>query len=341
MFLLENVPGFKRMYGGAAFEEAVRLFSALGYTLTDTVLNAADYGVPQRRQRFVMVGWNADSIRDFVWPLPTHGRSSEPTLFEGQSARYTTVEDALGDLAFLEPGWEAHRYVEDATSAFQQQRRSASGLLFNHLATKHRERTRLMFSHIPPGRTIAAVPEHLRTAKRTMARLDKDEVSNAVLALPDDLIHYKHHRTLTVREMARLQTFDDDYAFFGKRTTCKLDRRTDVPQYTQLGNAVPPALARALGRSILESLSEGERDAREPEERRTRHHWIRGTSGFNGYTLSPAASDDLTLWSVRDARLSLPVSADDTLVADAPQLGLWGREGMRPAWLPTAEEAAA
>lgn len=77
-----------------------------------------------------------------------------------------------------------------------------------------------------------------------------------MVTLPDDFIHPTENRTLTVREMARIQSFDDSFEFLGKRTTGGPRRKLEVPQYTQVGNAVPPLLAKAIANEILKALNE-------------------------------------------------------------------------------------
>ena len=338
-FLLENVPGFAEMHGGRAILEASKLFEKLGYRLRHSVVNAAHYGVPQRRQRFVMVGWFPDVCQDFDWPDATHANSESQKLlpaFDCMTAGFVSVQDALEDIAFLEPGWEAHKHNRRPSSEFQRERRDDCTLLFNHLATKHRERAIHMFSFIPEGGTISQVPKDIRSGKRTMARWDRHSVSNAVLALPDDLIHYCHARIPTAREMARLQTFDDDYVFIGKRTSGFVERRVDVPQYTQIGNAVPPLLGKALGRSLLQCLGTVGHDRRNLAERRSRHAWIRGSSGFAGYTLDEAANNTLILENVFGERLPLPISQEDKPVFQLPAVVEWVKRSppRRGQWAP-------
>lgn len=79
-------------------------------------------------------------------------------------------------------------------------------------------------------------------------------LSPTVVTMPDDFIHYSAHRCMTVREMARLQSFDDNFVFQGKRTTGGDARKNEVPQYTLVGNAVPPLMARAIGNAILKVI---------------------------------------------------------------------------------------
>jgi DNA (cytosine-5)-methyltransferase 1 len=339
LILLENVPGFQRMHSGRAFSETRRLFNELGYEVASSIVNASHYGVPQGRERFVMVGWRRGALGGFEWPPQTHGRDdgAQLSLLAPKHSRVTTVLDALEDLAFLEPGWEAHHHQRDPLSAYAKARRSNCDLLFNHLATRHRARAEHMLSLIPEGRTIAAVPSEFRSAKRTMARLDRNDLSNAVLALPDDLIHYRHNRIPTVREMARLQSFDDDYIFIGKRTSGFIERRVDVPQYTQVGNAVPPLMARALGIALLTALGAPFEDARELAQRRERHAWVRGSSGFAGYTFDPTAQDKVDLRDVCGELARLPTSTEDVPVDRAPALFEWKTQTKPPRrgqWMP-------
>ena len=94
----------------------------------------------------------------------------------------------------------------------------------------------------------------LLTKKNMRIRLDSQSPSPTVVTIADDYISPFENRTFTVRELARLQSFDDSFEFLGKRTTGGLRRRIEVPQYTQVGNAVPPLLAKAIAEEILKCL---------------------------------------------------------------------------------------
>ena len=94
----------------------------------------------------------------------------------------------------------------------------------------------------------------LTSNKRNYNVLNPEEQSPTVLTIPDDYIHYNSPRSLTVREMARLQSFDDSFVFQGKRSTGGNNRKTEVPQYTLVGNAIPPLLARATAVEILKNI---------------------------------------------------------------------------------------
>ncbi len=94
----------------------------------------------------------------------------------------------------------------------------------------------------------------LTSNKRNYNVLKPEVQSSTIMTIPDDYIHYNSPRALTVREMARLQSFDDSFVFQGKRSTGGNNRKTEVPQYTLVGNAVPPLLARAIGTEILKNI---------------------------------------------------------------------------------------
>ena len=96
--------------------------------------------------------------------------------------------------------------------------------------------------------------DKLLTKKSIRTRLDRNNPSATVLTIPDDYISPFEDRSFTVREMARLQSFDDSFEFLGKRTTGGKKRRIEVPQYTQVGNAVPPLLAKAIALEILKVI---------------------------------------------------------------------------------------
>ena len=308
VFVFENVPGLYKLYGGRTLYRLLDQLWHLGYrfygmdnddeyypTQYPTFV-ASEFGVPQKRRRLVLIGSKCERI--------------EELKFARRSGKAVSVESAIGDLSFLHGGLETHEYQIRATTAYQRSRRSNSGFLFNHLTTKHRKETVSAFKHFKPGDTVNCLPARFRTKKQRVLRLRPNDVAPAVLALPDDYIHPSLNRILTVREMARLQSFDDDYVFFGKRTTSDKNRRVDVPQYTQVGNAVPPLLARALGIAILNVLNCDSVDIRNLKERRIRHEWIVGSSSFHGYELLPDAAEQIDLIPVKTELPMIPISTD-------------------------------
>ena len=152
-----------------------------------------------------------------------------------------------------------------------------------------------MFGRYKPGSTVSSIPLEFRTGKQRIRRFAKTEIAPAILALPDDFIHYSQNRIPTVRELARLQSFDDDFVFLGKRTTSDQNRRIDVPQYTHVGNAVPPLMARSIGRAIAKCLGFQSFDRRERDIRRARIECLLGSSAFQGYAIVPELLQSLNL----------------------------------------------
>lgn len=268
-FVMENVPGFVRMYGGAAVEsmiEATEQMNASHYTLVGPLfVNAAEYGVPQTRERILFIGSRSD-----VPPL-TEIRPTSP------KADYISAREAISDLAFLRP-WESAAEYHDAWPAetsFQAESRrgrlfaklglpSPRGELANHEAAKHSPEVIARFSLMRPGEGLDSIPpaawnRYLSTRKKWCLRLDESSPANTVVTLPDDLVHYLQPRILTVREAARLQSFDDTFVFLGPRATGgggagNKKRNQEIPQYSQVGNAVPPLMARAIGERLLSAL---------------------------------------------------------------------------------------
>ena len=95
---------------------------------------------------------------------------------------------------------------------------------------------------------------NLESQKRNYTVLNPKGQSPTIVTMPDDFIHYSQPRALTVREMARLQSFDDSFVFQGKRQTGGDKRKSEIPQYTLVGNAVPPLMARAIANTILNNI---------------------------------------------------------------------------------------
>lgn len=268
-FVMENVPGLVTMYGGKVvgrIHEEVAKIGPVKYRISGPVfVNASNYGVPQARDRILFIG-----SREDVPEVKKIGESGiRPPV---------TVKEALHDLSFLSAWESAQDYHPSfpAVTTFQVEsrdgrlfkklgiQRKRSGL-FNHEAAKHTPDVIARFAMIEPGCGLESIPaelweKHLSTNKKWCVRLHPDKFSNTVVTLPDDFIHYAKPRVPTAREMARLQSFDDTFEFLGPRTTGgggagNKNRAKDLPQYTQIGNAVPPLMAKGIGETILTSLA--------------------------------------------------------------------------------------
>lgn len=131
--------------------------------------------------------------------------------------------------------------------------------LFNHQTSKQnetvRERLQIIAKHKDYDEAKAELKEKgLESQKRNYVVLNPLGQSPTVCTMPDDFIHYSAYRPMTVREMARLQSFDDSFVFQGKRQTGGNNRQKEIPQYTLVGNAVPPLMARAIADTILNHI---------------------------------------------------------------------------------------
>ncbi len=267
-FVMENVPGLVTMYEGRIpaliKEEIDKLFAGEYKVHGPIIVNAVDFGVPQLRERVLFIG----------------SRKGYPEIKNISSTinrkQYVTVRDAMSDLEFLQP-WEVAKEYDvnfPANSQYQQESRcgrlfkkynipSTSNLLFNHEAAKHTVPVIARFALIQKGKGFESIPEQLwkkiATKKKWCVKLDDLVPANTMTTLPDDFIHYQVPRIVTVREMARLQSFDDTFIFTGPRTTGgggvgNKKRNFELPQYTQVGNAIPPLMAQAIAQNIIESL---------------------------------------------------------------------------------------
>lgn len=237
--LFENVAGFKRLYKGEMYKKTVEGLDRLGFDCVSSVLNAKDFGAPQSRERTIILAWRRGE-NPLTMPSPTHGGKDRPFL---------TLMEAISDLPFLHPGEERSDYLCGPKNEYQREMRSAGAPLADHLCAKYGEHIREVMSHVPEGGSIMDVPEGLRPKgyfKNTYARLLPDAPSPTItrnFGTPSSsrCIHPYQNRALSTREGARIQGFPDHYKFHGGKGSKNL----------QIGNAVPPALAKALGERIV------------------------------------------------------------------------------------------
>lgn len=236
-FVIENVPGMARLYGGEVRAEIVRRFEEMGYKVNSTILCAADYGVPQIRNRLVFVG--VKNGEKFVFP--------EPYL---QKENYITCEQAISDLPSRESelGEEIDTYLSEPKSDYQKKMRGNQKLLHNHVATNHTQMVKYVISLVPEGGNYKDLPEGIGTSRKfneAWTRYHSKKPSRTIDTGHRNHFHYKYNRVPTVRENARLQSFPDDFVFYGTRTQ----------QNRQVGNAVPPLLGYAIAVELKEYLN--------------------------------------------------------------------------------------
>lgn len=271
--VLENVHGFtlefKEDSNKKPYSQIVKeRLKELGYYINSAEINMADFGIPQRRVRFILVGSLKDNIKNFFDRLETnkHGFLNKKGL--EQSA---CVEDAIADLLKSNGTYKcpdckqkflSGKYGNIESNYQRVMRENATNKEPNsHRFANHTQRItemqQLMIDTITPGIRITPNDNLLEGLKRRgVTLLDRKTTSPTVTSHPDDFVHYCEPRILSVREMARLQSFPDWYEFRGKYTTGGKLRKIDVPRYTQVGNAVPPIFAEQLGETLKEVFYE-------------------------------------------------------------------------------------
>lgn len=248
LFLFENVRGLLSMRGGELLKTIISLFESLGYKVQYKLLNAADFGAPQIRERVVIVGSKLKN--DFQYPLPTHyGAEEALRLFRTGFQPHLTLEEAISDLSFIKSGEEQFEYASEPQNEFQKKMRvNAPKKLMDHNAPKNNAKLVKIMELLPDGGTPEDLPKELRPTsgyKNTYCRLWWNRPSTTItrnLSTPSSsrCIHPKAPRPLTTREGARIQCFPDSYQFYGSRSDRNL----------QIGNAVPTVLSNALAGAI-------------------------------------------------------------------------------------------
>jgi DNA (cytosine-5)-methyltransferase 1 len=260
-FVMENVPGMMSYRNGEIVDQIREDFAAIGYRTDARVLNAVQFGVPQVRKRIFFIGTRMDGAK-ITWPKPTHlepegGMPSLEEFVGGPLKRPVTVWEAIGDLPDPvegRPGLADFEldYNKSPLSEYQKWARDGSSKVHNHVTRYHSERDIKVFSMMKEGMWWRDLPAEVRELygyrddifHDKMKRLRSDRPSWTVVAhLYKDgymYIHPKQPRSITVREAARLQSFPDMFIFRGSRTD----------QFKQVGNAVPPLLAKAVANSV-------------------------------------------------------------------------------------------
>lgn len=252
IFLFENVKGLLSMQGGELLETIISLFESLGYRVQYKLLNAADFGAPQIRERVIIIGSKLKN--DFQYPLQTHyDIEKAPDLFRNRLKPHLTIEEAISDLPFIKSGEESFEYASEPQNEFQKMMRmNAPEKLMDHNAPNNNAKLVKIMELLPDGGTPEDLPKELRPTsgyKNTYCRLWWNRPSTTItrnLSTPSSsrCIHPKAPRPLTTREGARIQCFPDSYQFYGSRGDRNL----------QIGNAVPTVLSNALAGAILSNF---------------------------------------------------------------------------------------
>lgn len=241
-FVFENVVGILSMDKGRLFQQIQTEFAELGYVLKYRVLDAVNYGVPQHRERVILVGIKSENR--FEYPEPTHGDGLKP---------YVTLRDAIGDLPVIDSGESKDYYLHPADNDFLRfVRANASQKLTEHMSPRNGDHLIRIMKALQDGQTKDDLPDDIRPKSgygNTYAKLWWDKPSTTItrnFACPSSsrCIHPRDSRAMSIREGARLQSFPDDYQFYG----------VDGMKRLEIGNAVPPLLSVAIAQQMLKAL---------------------------------------------------------------------------------------
>lgn len=212
MFLIENVAALVTHNKGKTMDEIISAIHKIGYQVKYKILNSVNFGVPQERRRVFIVAYDA-TVHDFFFPK--------------SKKQIVTIKDAIDDLPKLKSG---------ETSSIDL-----------HYAMKHTEQMLKKMSYVKDGGNRMDIPEEIRPKTgdiRKYIRYDSTKPSVCVTGDMRKIFHYSQNRALTCRELARIQTFPDDYRFCG----------SSIAIQQQIGNAVPPDLAYEVAKCFLRSL---------------------------------------------------------------------------------------
>ncbi|MDU6823611.1 DNA cytosine methyltransferase [Intestinibacter bartlettii] len=229
-----------------------RSFDYLGYKIEDKVLNAVEYGVPQKRQRYIMIGMKKELIEDEEIKMPK-------SLINDKN-KYNTVRIAINNLKSYEVSKNDNNYT------FKIRKNNVknenlyskvifdSNIIYNHVCTDTRKDAIERFKKIKQGQNFHDLPNYLkdntyenpsRTQNTIYKRLIEDEPSDTVVNVRKSMwIHPTENRAISQREAARLQSFPDSYKFLGNKDSI----------YQQIGNAVPPLLGKAIAETVIDLL---------------------------------------------------------------------------------------
>lgn len=266
--VMENVPGMATLAGGRILRHVVDGFDQIGYQVSFAELLAAQYGVPQMRWRMVFVAFRKDlgMPSNLGFPKPTHGRRSigelvpNCTISPADTAGFVSTREAIGDLPPIEAGEDGGEYFGKPTTPYQRRMREGAGReLHNHYAPKLSAQNIARISALEAGQDwrdlpFDLLPDGMKRAKRKdhtrrYSRMTWEGIPRSIITRFRDpksgeYTHPEQHRTISIREAARIQSFPDRFVFEGSYSE----------QYDQVGNAVPPILAEAIGREVAACL---------------------------------------------------------------------------------------
>jgi len=280
ILFFENVKGFtmafkKNKEKGKEYSSFVEHeLEKAGYYVCGKLVNFGDFGIPQKRTRFILVGIRKDIPKASKEVAKRFFEKIEEKKYEFLSERQLTVDtnlkDAISDLLKKNglrdspdtKNFQAGLYSK-ANSKYQELMREniSNKIADSHRFPKHRaditKKFQIILDTCKKNTNIdSETRTHFNIKKHTIIPLDKNLKSPTITTLPDDYIHYSEPRILTVREYARIQSFPDWYEFKGKYTTGGKLRTKEVPRYSQIGNAIPPLFGEQSGLILIKLLHE-------------------------------------------------------------------------------------
>lgn len=246
-FIMENVKGITTMHNGDIFKEILKIFTdsklleGQPYTINYRLVKAVDFGVPQKRERIIIIGTlKSDYNFNELWDKTRDDIKKDiPSFFDKVSVR-----DAIGNLRET----SINGYIKNPKpiTEYEKYLSSKSDVITNHVKTKHSEKAISRIKQVKAGENYEVLDEKINSVHSgAYGRLSWDSPSQTITTRFDTpaggrFIHPEENRTLTPREAARLQSFPDDFIFYGNKTSiCK-----------QIGNAVPPKISYFLSRLI-------------------------------------------------------------------------------------------
>lgn len=306
--VLENVPGMKVPYADkksgdarkhaseSYYDKLKKSLEAIGYEVDFEIIDASRFGVPQKRSRLIVLGLNKKVSAKLeggiqrVFQLLDEQRIEQ--LSQMRLPEVVTASDAISDLrtdqTILKPCTDPYspKRFEEAIylgpdTAYQKlmNKHCRNDAMDSMRLARHGQEVRDRFKRIldecTPG-VLMSKDDRSRFGlkKHRIYVMSGDLPAPTITTLPDDVLHYAEPRILTVRESARIQSFPDWFRFRGKFTTGGSMRAKECPRYTQVGNAVPPYLARAIGLALAAALTEASRY----NKKKPRHRASLGTT---------------------------------------------------------------
>lgn len=284
VIFFENVKGFTQKFDknkakGRVYSEYVKnalkrdskSLEAIGYNVHGELVDFSEFGVPQKRTRFILVGIRKDVSKDILSSdfFNQIKQNRHDFLMNKGIGLTTTLQEAISDLLRVNevvspdtPSFNAGLYNETKSSYQLLMRENIDHQIADsHRFAKHNKETiekfKFILKYAVRGKSLTQdFKDKFKLKKRTVIPLDGNLPTPTITTLPDDYVHYCEPRIFTVREYARIQSFNDWYEFKGKYTTGGKRRVQEVPRYSQIGNAIPPLFGEQAG-VILRDLLNG------------------------------------------------------------------------------------